>query len=436
VTSTAQGNYRNIQFGIDQGRTDATWTDHGRPGNAILIKALHVSGGDLYAGTCESGAGEKGHLWRYERPGIWQDLGSCPDGSNTVPSIARFDGELYCCTGRYKTEGSALPPSENRAPGGKVYRIGRDGGWVDCGHPGAEDAVPEDRPTSGYETGKADMAGALTVFGGSLYAITYYRRGAFRYEGGRAWRPIGPELRLISLCVYRNELYGLANGGEVFRYLGEDRWENCGTPPGSTQTYGGAIHAGQLYVGTWPEGEVARYDGGQSWTRIGRAGYEREIMGMAVYNQKLYIGSLPMANVWRMDGRGFRFVGNLDDTSTVFLRRVWSMAIYDGRLFAGTLPAGRVMSLGAGAVATGDDVLPPGWHHLTAVREGRRLRLYLDGTLLACSATFRPESYDLTQTRPLHIGFGGHDFFRGAMSDLRLYGRALTEPEIRALARA
>jgi len=183
-------------------------------------------------------------------------------------------------------------------------------------------------------------------------------------------------------------------------------------------------------VGTWPEGEVYRYDGGETWTNIGRVGYEREIMAMALYNHKVYVGALPMANVYRMEGGGFSFVGNLDNTPTAVLRRVWSMAVYEGKLFGGTLPSGHIRSLQAGAMATCDRALPSGWHHLAAVRDRDRLKLYVDGRLTATSCPFNAADYDLTNSQPMLIGSGAHTPFHGAMSDLRLYNRALTESEI------
>jgi hypothetical protein len=36
----------------------------------------------------------------------------------------------------------------------------------------------------------------------------------------------------------------------------------------------------------------------------------------------------------------------------------------------------------------------------------------------------------LTNDQPLRIGLGGHDYFNGSLSDLRLYGRALSAEEI------
>lgn len=433
VTTTTQANYRNVHFGIDCGQMDPTWTDRGRPGNAVKIAALHVSEGQLYAGTFELGAEEMGHLWLYEGDQRWKDLGASPDQSNAIPSITRFDGALYCSTGRYNAIGSALGETQNTHPGGRVYRVEPDGAWTDCGHPGAEDATPEEKPVSGYETGKADDAMSLTVFRGELYVTSNHRRGAFKYEGERNWRYIGPDLRILSFTVYRQALYALINGGPVYRYEGGCDWTYCGAPATSTQTYSAVIYGGNLYVGTWPEGELYRYDGGETWTNIGRVGYEREIMAMAVYNHKVYVGALPMANIYRMDGGGFSFVGNLDNTPTAILRRVWSMAVYDGKLFGGTLPSGHVLSLQAGVMATCDRALPSGWHHLAAVRDRDQIKLYMDGQFVATSSTFNTADYDLTHPQPMMIGSGAYTPFHGAMSDVRLYNRALTEREIATL---
>jgi hypothetical protein len=131
-----------------------------------------------------------------------------------------------------------------------------------------------------------------------------------------------------------------------------------------------------------------------------------------------------------MDKDGFTLVGTLDTTPMVYLRRVWSMAVFQGKLFAGTLPSGRVWSFEAGRMATSDHPLPTGWHHLAAVREGNHLRLYVDGNLAAVSTSFNPSDYDLSNDQPLRIGFSVGHRFRGAMSDLRIYERAVTEEEV------
>jgi hypothetical protein len=432
VTSTSQANYRNLHFGIDSGRPAPRWGDCGRPGNAVLIAALKVAGHQLYAGTLETGAEERGRLWRYAGNGQWDDLGN-PVACNVVHSVAEFDGALYCGVGRFMGEGSALGALPNRTPGGQVYRVESDGRWIYGGHPGAADATPEHVPTVGYASGKADDVFALTVYRGQLYCASNHRRGAFVYEGGESWRYVGPDLRILSFTVFRGRLYALINGGPVYRYEGGSEWADCGCPTGSTQTYGAVTAEGRLHVGTWPEGEVHRYEGGHEWTSLGRVGYEREIMCMALYNGKPYVGSLPMANVWRMDAGEFALMGSLDVASAP-LRRVWAMAVYQGQLFAGTLPSGRVRSLEAGKMATWDCAFPAGWRHVAAVRDERRLRLYVDGAPVATSTPFDARDYDLSNRRSLTIGFGVNEYFEGLMSDLRLYDRALGGREIAGLA--
>jgi hypothetical protein len=111
------------------------------------------------------------------------------------------------------------------------------------------------------------------------------------------------------------------------------------------------------------------------------------------------------------------------------------MAVFDGRLFCGTLPSGHVHALEAGQSVTLDRALEPGWRHLAAVREGGRLSLYVDGTRVASSSSSNATPLDLTNREPLRIGFGAHNHFRGSLSDLRLYDRAVSIGEIAALAR-
>ena len=434
ATTTAQANYRNVHFGIDNGKLDPVWTDCGRPGRAVQIQGLGAWRDQLYAGTFEQGADERGHLWRYGGGQQWVDCGSPPDGANAVSSMAEFDGQLYCTSGRYNPIGSRLGPAKNTRPGGHVYRVDADGCWTDCGQPGAEDATPEDKVVAGYETGKADEATSLTVYRGQLYVTSHHRRGAFVYEGGKNWKNIGPNERLFSFTIFQDRLYALVNGGPIYRYEGGSDWTYCGRPERADQIYSAVTYEGDLYVGTWPDSVLFRYRGGETWKHIAKTGYEMEIMGMALYNGKVYCGSLPMANALRLDRDGWTFVGNVDNTPTVYLRRLWSLAVYRGKLFGGTLPSGHILSLEAGRMATCDRSLPGGRHHIAAVRVGGRLRLHLDGRLVAESSSFNPDDYSLNNDQPLRIGFGVGHPFRGTMSDLRLYNRALAPDEVAHLA--
>ena len=419
--TNTQANFRNIHFGIDNG-TEPRWHDRGRPGNGVYVMALAVHDGHLYAGTCEPGKEEAGHVHRYAGGTRWEDCGS-PDRSNAVTSLAVHDGKLYAGTGKYRLAGSALPESPNTTLGGKVYRYEGDRKWVDCGQ------LP-----------KAEAVGGMAVFRGRLYATSLYRpAGFFRYEGGTRWEPAGlppGERRVGALAPFNGHLYaGSYDGCAVFRYDGRT-WGDLGRLEASGQTYSFEIHHGNLHVGTWPNGRVYRLDGERTWADVGRLGKELEVMGMAVHNGKLYAGTLPLAEVYRYDGDGaWTNTGRLDRTPDVRYRRAWSMALYQGRLFCGVLPSGRVHALEAGRAVTHDRALSPGRHHLAAVKGPDRLRLYVDGKEVAASEPFERSAFDLGDDRPLTVGAGPHDVFNGSLSDLRLYGRALTAAEVAALAR-
>jgi hypothetical protein len=75
---------------------------------------------------------------------------------------------------------------------------------------------------------------------------------------------------------------------------------------------------------------------------------------------------------------------------------------------------------------------PAGWHHVAAVKSAGQLKLFVDGKLVSSSSASAAD-YNLDSDRPLHIGFGANDYFRGRLRDVRLYRRALSEAEIRGL---
>ncbi|MGD9853513.1 MAG: LamG-like jellyroll fold domain-containing protein [Planctomycetaceae bacterium] len=417
VTSS-QANWQNVHFGIDSGTEPGEWTDHGRLGNAILIFALSVHDGQLFAGTCEAGADEAGRVFRFDGE-QWHDCGA-PVRCNSVSSLAVYDGNLYVASSKYRLRGSALAESENPHRGGTVFRYEGDDHWVSCG------TLPEIEAING-----------LVVFRGKLYASSLYApAGFFRYEGGTTWTSCGvPDgKRVESLAVHDGHIYASGyDEGAVYRFDGET-WEHLGRIEGATQTYGFATYKSNLYVSEWPHAKVFRYGGGRTWHDVGQLGAEMESMPLAVYNGKMYAGTLPTAEVYRYDGdANWKKIARLDFTPDVTYRRVWSMAVYRGRLFAGTLPSGHVHSVEIGRNVTCDRSLEPGWHHIAAVRESGHLRLFIDGQLTATSASFAPEEFVLTNGQPLRIGSGTTDHFNGRLSDLRLYGRALGAEEIRRL---
>ncbi len=415
---SSQSNWRNVFFGIDNAQVEPVWTNHGRPGNAVYAMALAVHDGALYAGTYEGGAGETGHVYRFAGGADWEDCGA-PAGCNAVSALAEYNGDLYAAVSCYRAQGSAQPNSPNQRPGGNVYRYAGGTEWVDCG-----------------QLGNATDVFGLTVFNGELYGSAMYSAGMFRYAGGKTWLPCGdPGTRVAVLGVFQGGLY--ASGydvGGVFRYEGDQRWSFCGNAGASTQLYSFASYQGQLHTGVWPSGSVYRTEDGRAWLDCGRLDEELEVMGMMVYNGKLYAGTLPAARVYRYDGEGnWVSTGQLDTTPDVRYRRAWTMAVYQGRLFCTTLPSGNVLSLEAGRNVTHDHALPAGWHHLAAVREGGLLRLYVDGALVAVSASFNAADYDLTLEEPLQFGAGQIGPFSGSLSDVRLYNRGLSDTQVAAI---
>jgi hypothetical protein len=96
---------------------------------------------------------------------------------------------------------------------------------------------------------------------------------------------------------------------------------------------------------------------------------------------------------------------------------------------------GRVVAMEAGKCVSYHKDLPPLWSHLAAVRQRDVLRLYVDGRPCAVSSAFSPADYDLSNDRPLTIGFGSTNYFTGSLCEVRIYKRALTETELAPLGR-
>jgi hypothetical protein len=416
----SQANYRNLQFGIDNGRHAAEWQDEGRPGKAIFVHSMAVHDGALYCGTVEGGTNDdQGHVFRYDGNGGWEDLGA-PWKSNGVTSMASYDGHLYVGVSRVLLHYSGLTPTIAHHIGGKVFRY-ENGKWVDLGQLPGVDGVH-----------------GMAVFRGKLHVTGFYQPALFRYEGGTEWTALGSPggMRPEALCPYNGALYATGfDEGAVYKFDGA-KWSRAGILGDATQVYGLAIYDGKLLAGTWPNGTVYRYEGDEKWTSVGRLGDAQEVMGPNIYNGKLYVGTLPMAEIFRFDADArWTSLGRVDFTPDVIYRRAWCMAVFNGRLFSGTLPSGQVRSFEAGKSATFDRELPPGWRHIAAARENDRLKLYVDGRLVAQSGKFAPEQYDLTNRVPLRIGSGPQDYFNGRLRDVRLYSKALTPAEVEELAK-
>ena len=439
---------RNVQFGIDNA-IEGTWIDHGRlwPSNT-LIGTLIVYKGELYTGIADAfDKKDVCRIFRYAGGTEWVDCGRAgdePDNCSIMSAVIHKDS-LYVGTGtwHYWSVGVAGSVHVYRYEGGKT--------WHDCG-----------------KIGDGRRILSLASYKGDLYASDD-TGSVYRYDGDHHWAFCGksPQFYILSMMVYRDRLYG-GSSDTICRYNDEAAWDVIGrfNPASIDQVHTLGVYAGKLYAGTWSDGKIMRYDGDMDWADCGDLGVSdttvrhekttrnNEINDLTVYNGKMYAGVIPKAQLWRYDGVGKvtlikQLVENPDYSpdDVGSWCRVQCLTIFQGRLYAGTasctgmfqekpkIDVGKVFSWEAGKSVSYDHDLGLGWRHLAAVKQGKHLKLYVDGSLAATSSDFDPAAYDLTNNEPLLIGFGAENYFSGSMRDLRIYDRSLEAGEVSALYR-
>jgi hypothetical protein len=449
----SQGTDRHVYFGIDNAQM-SDWQDCGWPNPAsnYVSESMVVYKGKLYAATT---GGKNESDWRrvsrYDGGQKWTDCGQVGDTTaQGVGPLIVHNGDLYAVTWTVdwtRVRDGGYDP-------GRVYRYLGGTQWEDCGQPSNNRTM----------NCIASYKGKLYVGGGP---DTY---GVFTQDSDKKWKPsvlfpMKGTKRCFphSMAVFNGKLF---TGYPVAYVFDGDNWTYAGQPfeydNSGLQLYCFTPHQGELCVGSWPEGKVAKYKGGEKWQEIGRHGEDgTETNGLVVYNGKLYAGTLPRAEVCRYDGGttwtslkrfyspdgwkpGIPYKANRKEVNEWV--RLTALTIHDGKLFASTgsctssvadAPVdirGKVFSMEAGKVASYDDDIGPGWKHLLAMREGKVLKLFVDGKLVAKSTPFDSAKYDVSNDRPLHIGFGQTDYFAGRMADVRIYNRALTDAQIQQLA--
>ncbi|UCD27809.1 MAG: LamG domain-containing protein [Planctomycetota bacterium] len=435
---------RNVHFGIDNA-VEGTWIDCGRPWPSnTLIGPLIVYQGELYTGIADAADPKDAcRVFRYAGGKKWVDcgrLGSDPKTVSVIPMIVH-KGRLYAGTGTWDW----IKCKNGQAGEAHIYRY--EGGikWHDCGPlPGATQSL------------------ALASFQGDLYA-SVNKKNIFRYDGDNNWTSTVEGWHDLhnSLMVFHGDLYSARIA--VRKYEGGTNWPVVGYFKGSyniTQIYCMAAYCGEMYLGSWPLGIMLKYEGDGNWQDCGYVGIDQkweinEINDFQVYNGKMYAGAIPKAQVWRYEGgKKWTMIKQLVDNPNwspekegiETWNRVPSMAIYQGRLYAGTstchgradandkTDAGKVFSWEAGKSVSYDYDLGTESRHLAAVRENDRLKLYVDGKLVATSSSFKQADYDVSHDKNLLIGFGAEDYFRGNMRDLRIYNRALSAMNVVELA--
>ena len=221
------------------------WTDCGKPGNAIFVMALTVHDGQLFAGICEPGKDETGHVYRYAGDKRWIDCGS-PDQSNAVTALAVHDGKLYAGTGHYRLAGSVLPNSLNTTHGGKIFRYDGDGKWVNCG--------PVAWRRRSRWPGRLPRPALRQLDVSSVRNVSLRRRPTMAASlFGIRWT-----LGLCTWSVQPLSLRDLHERMPLFIASMAQKWSEPVTLEPKGQSYSLEVHAGELYAGTWPNGHVWR----------------------------------------------------------------------------------------------------------------------------------------------------------------------------------
>ncbi len=410
---SSQGDAVRLSYGIDAGSA-ASWEDCGFPDpkSRYVSNSLTVFDGALHAATTDSSdLSRRGGVYRYLGGRRWQSLGR-PQGvdAHGIGPMVVHGASLYVAAWTYDwTLVNELPLSPVH-----VYRMIAPGDWEDCGQPG------ECRRING-----------LGSYAGRLYA-SGDDDAVHVFDGDKGWSVA------VSLPTYAHPLHvsdgrlwvGTVDPGQVWSFDGAT-WRPEGNPRAdgveASQLHSLARQGDDLLVGSWPNGFVSRRDRVTgAWNDLGAPAEATEINALQTYNGMLYAGALPYADVARHDGgsrwtsirrfntpAGWRAAsvaesgwrdregmreneGAPGDDLMREWGRVTSMVEHDGRLFistgnctssyrddAGDARLGGVYAMSAGTVATSESAIPPGRHHVVAVRSSATVRLYLDAELVA-----------------------------------------------------
>ena len=441
---------RHVHLGIDDGYISG-WEDCGKPcpSNALITNLL-VMGGELYAGIADAAdPWDANRVFRWRGGQEWDDCGRLGNDlrHRSVEGMAVHDGVLYAAAGVWDWIKAAGQVKGFTPAPSRVFAYEGGQSWRDLGE----------------VDGISPRAFCLASFEGKLY-VSLDRAGGghcFVRDGDR-WVDCGALAADNFECLMpmAGALYG-ATHRIIARYEGGQRWTRIGNEPhGINQIHSMQVFQGKLHIGTWPQGYVLRYEGDGVWANTGRLGIPEgfrecnEVNDLTVHNGKLYAGVIPKAQVYRYESDGHwtlldSLASSLDwkDENSASWRRVPTLTTFRGRLFAGTGSCvsraedvdpdgslGRVYALQAGQMACHEHDLGDAWTHLAAVRQGKRLSLYVNGRLAAASEAPARQIFDLANVQPLCIGRGPQGRFAGELSDLRLYGLALDGADIRALA--
>jgi hypothetical protein len=230
-------------------------------------------------------------------------------------------------------------------------------------HFGIDNGQIEPEWTDHGHLGDAILVYSMAVYNGQLFAGTCVpgkdsAGHVYRFDGDDKWIDCGsPDLcnSVSSLAVLNGELYaGTAryrlrgssltesgnphNGGNVYRYKGDGKWAHCGNLPGVEAINGMVAYEGKMYASSmYAPAALFRYNGAKQWTSCGVPDGKR-VEALAIYNGYLYATGYDEGAVYRFDGKDWTHVGQVSPGST----QTYGFTVYQGSLHVSEWPKAEV----------------------------------------------------------------------------------------------
>jgi len=211
--------------------------------------------------------------------------------------------------------------------------------------------------------GSAVFVFALCVHNGRLYASTCSAGATeaghvYRYEGDERWTDLGsPDTAnaVSAMTTYNGDLYVASGkyrlagsslsesenpnlGGRVFRLGPDDKWIACGRVSEETEAISSLIEfRGRLYAASlYKPAGFFRYEGDDRWEACETPEGKR-VEATTVFNGYLYATCYDEGAVFRFDGEQWERVGTIPEAT-----QTYGFAVHDGSLFVSEWPQAHV----------------------------------------------------------------------------------------------